>query len=202
MHLNKILHTKIERDFVGDCLQTITHTLCISLYTLSLCSHLLSILKMQTRSKTAIPSNTLAAKESSFETRRSRRLVLVEPTVANVSAIEVADWLSRNAIAVNEYDSDNDSTSTYNTEDAEAEFAEDIKFNQTQTHQQPNKYVVEIDFDEASNAWKANKRSIGNGSYRYTRARSSQQTATVEATKTATTAGGVRTRSQIKKLFK
>jgi hypothetical protein len=28
-------------------------------------------------------------------------------------------------------------------------------------------YKVEIDFDEASEAWKANKISIGNGSYRY-----------------------------------
>ena len=28
-------------------------------------------------------------------------------------------------------------------------------------------YEVNIDFDEASEAWKANKRSIGNGSYRY-----------------------------------
>jgi hypothetical protein len=28
-------------------------------------------------------------------------------------------------------------------------------------------YEVNIDFDEASKAWKANKKSIGNGSYRY-----------------------------------
>ena len=28
-------------------------------------------------------------------------------------------------------------------------------------------YEVDIDFDEASEAWKANKISIGNGSYRY-----------------------------------
>ena len=28
-------------------------------------------------------------------------------------------------------------------------------------------YKVEIDFDEASEAWKANKVSIGNGSYKY-----------------------------------
>jgi hypothetical protein len=30
-----------------------------------------------------------------------------------------------------------------------------------------NIYDVNIDFDEASEAWKANKRSIGNGSYKY-----------------------------------
>jgi hypothetical protein len=28
-------------------------------------------------------------------------------------------------------------------------------------------YEVNIDFDEASEAWKSNKKSIGNGSYRY-----------------------------------
>jgi hypothetical protein len=28
-------------------------------------------------------------------------------------------------------------------------------------------FKVEIDFDEASEAWKANKKSIGNGSYKY-----------------------------------
>ena len=28
-------------------------------------------------------------------------------------------------------------------------------------------YMVEIDFDEASRLWKANKKSIGNGSYKY-----------------------------------
>ena len=28
-------------------------------------------------------------------------------------------------------------------------------------------YMVEIDFDEASNCWKKNKKSIGNGSYKY-----------------------------------
>jgi hypothetical protein len=28
-------------------------------------------------------------------------------------------------------------------------------------------YEVNIDFDEASRAWKANKKSIGNGSYKY-----------------------------------
>lgn len=33
---------------------------------------------------------------------------------------------------------------------------------ENQTH-----YEVNIDFDAASEAWKANKRSIGNGSYKY-----------------------------------
>ena len=28
-------------------------------------------------------------------------------------------------------------------------------------------YEVNIDFDEASEAWKSNKKSIGNGSYKY-----------------------------------
>jgi hypothetical protein len=30
-----------------------------------------------------------------------------------------------------------------------------------------NIYDVNIDFDEASEAWKANKKTIGNGSYKY-----------------------------------
>ena len=38
----------------------------------------------------------------------------------------------------------------------------------SQTKYQNNEiYEVDIDFDEASSAWKANKKSIGNGSYRY-----------------------------------
>jgi hypothetical protein len=28
-------------------------------------------------------------------------------------------------------------------------------------------YSVDIDFDDASNAWKSNKRSVGNGQYKY-----------------------------------
>ena len=33
----------------------------------------------------------------------------------------------------------------------------------------PNEYPVDIDFDEASNAWRANKRSTGNGTFEYTK---------------------------------
>jgi hypothetical protein len=33
--------------------------------------------------------------------------------------------------------------------------------------QYPITYEVNIDFDEASNAWKKNKKSIGNGQYKY-----------------------------------
>jgi hypothetical protein len=35
------------------------------------------------------------------------------------------------------------------------------------TYENTTLYVVNIDFDEASRDWKSNKRSIGNGSYRY-----------------------------------
>jgi uncharacterized protein YjbI with pentapeptide repeats len=35
-------------------------------------------------------------------------------------------------------------------------------------------YDVKIDFDEASEAWKANKKSIGNGSYKYVCAKRSK----------------------------
>lgn len=38
--------------------------------------------------------------------------------------------------------------------------------NQT-IYEKPAIYEVNIDFDEASEAWKSNKRSIGNGSYKY-----------------------------------
>jgi hypothetical protein len=33
----------------------------------------------------------------------------------------------------------------------------------------PNEYPVDIDFDEASNAWRANKRCTGNGTFVYTK---------------------------------
>ena len=38
----------------------------------------------------------------------------------------------------------------------------------SQTKQlKPQLYEVNIDFDEASQLWKANKKSVGNGSYKY-----------------------------------
>ena len=36
-----------------------------------------------------------------------------------------------------------------------------------ETNAEKIKYEVTIDFDQASEAWKANKTSIGNGSYKY-----------------------------------
>jgi len=38
---------------------------------------------------------------------------------------------------------------------------------QTKYENERAKYEINIDFDEASAAWKANKKSIGNGSYKY-----------------------------------
>jgi hypothetical protein len=38
---------------------------------------------------------------------------------------------------------------------------------QTKNKQMTSLYEVNIDFDGASEAWKANKKSIGNGSYKY-----------------------------------
>lgn len=35
------------------------------------------------------------------------------------------------------------------------------------TRSQIIRYLVNIDFDEASDAWKANKKYMGNGTYRY-----------------------------------
>jgi len=37
----------------------------------------------------------------------------------------------------------------------------------TRSKSTKNLYKVEIDFDEASNAWKSNKKYIGNGTYKY-----------------------------------
>ena len=38
---------------------------------------------------------------------------------------------------------------------------------QTKEFKMVQQYEVNIDFDEASNVWKYNKKSIGNGSYKY-----------------------------------
>ena len=38
---------------------------------------------------------------------------------------------------------------------------------QTRSQSANGKYEVNIDFDGASAAWKANKKSIGNGQYKY-----------------------------------
>ncbi len=35
-------------------------------------------------------------------------------------------------------------------------------------------YEVDIDFDDASKAWRANKKSIGNGQYKYIRVKKSK----------------------------
>jgi len=141
---------------------------------------------MQTRSKTIL-SRSAGSNEPTFETRRSRRLQLIEPTVANIAAIEVADWLKMRSNTNSECDNDNDSTSTYNTEDAEQELYFNIDYQTQQQQQHQPKYAVDIDFDDASRAWNANKRSIGNGSYRYIRNRMPVQTNRIS---------GVRTRSQ------
>jgi len=38
---------------------------------------------------------------------------------------------------------------------------------QTRSQQMKPKYEVEIDFEDASNAWRSNKISMGNGMYNY-----------------------------------
>jgi hypothetical protein len=50
--------------------------------------------------------------------------------------------------------SDNDSTSTYDSDDAQEEEEYQRQYDQP-------KYEVNIDFDEASEAWRANKRKVG-----------------------------------------
>ena len=48
-----------------------------------------------------------------------------------------------------------------------SELTEIVKPNQQSNFTQPL-LQIEIDFDEASNAWLENKKSIGNGCYKYT----------------------------------
>ena len=55
-------------------------------------------------------------------------------------------------------DSDNDSTSTYDSED---EYKEVQSYTENRFHSIAPKYEVHIDFDEASIAWRANKRRVG-----------------------------------------
>lgn len=153
---------------------------------------------MQTRSKT-IAQPTLcvdSAKESapilsattdlSFETRRSKRLQALGHTSI---AFEVEEWLNAKTVANNnnnatDYDSDNDSTSTYNTEDADADNHNADTFEpepisrittRSVTLYRPT-YNVDIDFDEASVAWRANKRLVGEGHYAYTHNTRSKKT--------------------------
>lgn len=56
---------------------------------------------------------------------------------------------------------------------------QEIKINQETKIKKPtceeNPYEFVFDFDEASEAWKANKISIGNGSYRYMCANKSEK---------------------------
>jgi hypothetical protein len=60
-------------------------------------------------------------------------------------------------------DSDNDSTSTYNSEDDDDEDEDEEIQSYTKNIFQPiaQKYEVHIDFDEASAAWRSNKRRVG-----------------------------------------
>ena len=49
----------------------------------------------------------------------------------------------------------------------EVQLNQETKINQTIYEPEEQPYEFVFDFDEASEAWKANKISIGNGSYRY-----------------------------------
>jgi hypothetical protein len=58
-------------------------------------------------------------------------------------------------------DSDNDSTSTYNSEDDDEEDEEIQSYTKNIFQPIAQKYEVCIDFDEASAAWRSNKRRVG-----------------------------------------
>jgi len=157
---------------------------------------------MQTRSQTrraaASALRIQAVEQHSFETRRSKRLQELGYNTYE-PAVWVAEWLNSK-----DYDSDNDSTSTYNTEDADAATAADyywfnndeyeqeepIRLTRSTTESQQispyntrstasrREYEVNIDFDEASRAWRANKRRVGEGHFQYFCPCSNQRNAT------------------------
>lgn len=166
---------------------------------------------MQTRSKTIAQPTLFAnsAKESapilsasadlSFEARRSKRLQALGHTSI---AFEVEEWLNaKTANDATAYDSDNDSTSTYNTQDAdndnirletvEPERASSITTRSVTLHRPT--YNVEIDFDDASRAWRANKRLVGEGHYAYVYNTRSKKNTT--ATKPVVHGNRIQTRS-------
>jgi hypothetical protein len=142
-----------------------------------------------TAATAALEKKTLSvpqAEEDSFEIRRSKRLQELGH-IASEQALRVTEWLNAANTTAQDYDSDNDSTSTYNTTDADAEYnhndhflssefydydleqedAEPAAHNYNTRSSAKRIYEVEIDFDEASRAWRANKRRVGEGHFQY-----------------------------------
>jgi len=134
---------------------------------------------MQTRSKTIASTRSFSpAQEKMFHTpeKRGRMNTPVRPTKPARKSV-FPDL--KNACD----DSDNDSTSTFGEEDddlnarkykyariaplnANRELFEP-RLRQPKIHEPVQKYDVDIDFDEASRAWRSNKLLVGEGHFAY-----------------------------------
>ena len=145
--------------------------------------------KMQTRSKTlslSLLTRSSAAKQVdlNFSTPKQPRRSTEEPA----APVKRARRQFINDFRDTCNDSDNDSTSTYHTDDDEPItprnlcnlFEPNFRFegkahsNATDTHtrakesqQRRTEFAVDIDFDEASRAWRSNKRLAGEGHFVY-----------------------------------
>ena len=120
----------------------------------------------------AITSSAITSSESVGVTdsvKRSTRILttkLQEYKSSNPYGLRSASGrsVSFSTPYIREYvvDSDNDSTSTYNSKDDDDDEDEEIQY-YTKNIFQPiaQKYEVHIDFDEASAAWRSNKRRVG-----------------------------------------
>jgi len=159
---------KIERSFIQKQVKDITPI------TVFYYSTLLSLsLKMpSTRSginynsiassKPIVSSSTQARKSPRFEGKihQTSRPAFFEPvTTTQNTRPQRANRTAFPAELIREYcnDSDNDSTSDYEMEDEEVQQYTRDSFISLYTP----KYDVDIDFDEASTAWRANKRRVG-----------------------------------------
>ena len=120
---------------------------------------------MQTRSQTISRSIVEVSKPSAINIQTTQRPIRSTRTTTLVSAEQPRRsprMLQRDSMGIPRVEY--------------AEFAneEEITFEpkpKTFTRQVSPRYEVDIDFDESSRAWRANKRSIGQGSFAYTETR-------------------------------
>lgn len=122
---------------------------------------------MSTRSG-AIYNNSDNVSASVVQRRQSKRRQFFKPIpdniINNINTIEYPKRSNRTAFPaelIRDYcnDSDNDSSSDYEMEDEEVQQYTCRTFISLDSP----KYEVDIDFDEASTAWRANKRRVGEG---------------------------------------
>jgi hypothetical protein len=119
----------------------------------------------------AVTSSAVTSSESVGVTdsvKRSTRILttkLKEDKSSNPYGLRSASGrsVSFSTPYIREYvvDSDNDSTSTYNSKDDDEEDEEIQSYTKNIFQPIAQKYEVCIDFDEASAAWRSNKRRVG-----------------------------------------